>query len=98
MVKAALKGQIPTPRAAGGNGFVRKATEQPKGKGKDNGQPKGKSKGTGPQNCASFQDTGKCRWGDQCFNLHADGEEELQRAQATRAARDAARVAQKAQV
>ena len=98
MVKAGLKGQIPTPRAAGGNGFVRNATEQPKGKGKDSGQSKGKSRGTGPQNCTSFLDTGKCRWGDQCFNLHAAGEEELQRAQATRAARDAARVAQQAQV
>ena len=49
-----------------------------------------------PRMCMQFQDTGYCRWGDACSNLHAGDMADVQRAQSASVARDAARQGQQA--
>ena len=69
--------------------------QEPKGKGKGKGDGKhgGKGPPVPPTMCTTFANTGTCRWGDNCFNLHATGMVDVARAQAARAAREAGRVA-----
>ena len=69
--------------------------QEPKGKGKGKGDGKrgGKGQHAPPSMCTMFVNTGSCRWGENCFNLHAAGMADVARAQAARAAREAGRVA-----
>ena len=63
------------------------------------GTPRSNGSGPGmgqPRVCRQFQSTGYCRWGDACSNLHAVGMADVERAQAARAARDAAQEGQQA--
>ena len=72
-----------------------RSRQEPKGneKGKGDGRRGGKGQQAPPVMCMTFLSTGSCKWGENCFNLHADGGEDVARAQAARAAREASRVA-----
>ena len=69
------------------------------GTGKGRGKGGGKADRNGapdwapPVVCMAFHNSGTCRWGDDCFNLHADGMADVQRAMDARAAKDAAQAA-----